>query len=267
LMSLEIWLEKYLEISKIMGYDIARDRDATRMLACILRDKRIKPPLNKLRDLFCGKNVIIFGAGPSLDDALDSLVLKVPDFHRRASLIAADGASQALIERSIIPHVVVTDLDGDIKSIMHSALKGSVIVVHAHGDNMDKIFRYVEELASVTDLIIGTTQVEPVEPLQNFGGFTDGDRAVFMASNYGAKRIILVGMDFGQMVGRRSKPWLRYDTIAWGDKLKKLEIAYNLISWIATLFNLKIYTLSKNAPPNVKRIHFEDLDDLLRCNL
>ena len=267
LIPLKIWLEKYLEISEIMGYDIARDREATRMLAHILKAKQMKPPLNKLRDLFYGKNVLIFGAGPSLDDALDSLLWKVPDFHRKATLVAADGATQALIERNMIPQVIVTDLDGDMKSILYSALRGSVIVVHAHGDNIDKLSRYVEEITSVTDLIIGTTQVEPVEPLQNFGGFTDGDRAVFIASSYGAEKIILVGMDFGRIVGRHSKPWLRHDVVAWSDKLKKLEIAYNLISWIAAMSDLKIYTLSGNAPQNVKRIRPDDLDSVLRCNL
>ena len=45
---------------------------------------------------------------------------------------------------------------------------------------------------------IGTTQTNPFNKIQNFGGFTDGDRGVFLASHFDAKKIILFGMDFGK---------------------------------------------------------------------
>ena len=52
---------------------------------------------------------------------------------------------------------------------------------------------------------IGTTQTNPFNKIQNFGGFTDGDRAVFLASYFGAKKVILFGMDFGKKIGRQSR--------------------------------------------------------------
>mgnify|MGYP005634521991 CR=1 FL=1 len=265
LIPLKLWLEKYAEIANIMGYEIAYDRKATEISARILKAHRIEPPLNELHELLSGRPVIIFGAGPSLDEKMDGLLQISPKISEKFTLIAADGATQAFVERGRVPHIVVTDLDGDIGSLLYSAEKGSIIAVHAHGDNIEKITQYMEEIISATKLIIGTTQVEPIPPLQNFGGFTDGDRAVFMASNYDAAPIILVGMDFGKVVGKRSKPWLTHDIVAWKDKLRKLEIAYELVSWLATNFNMKIYTTSEIAPPGTRKVRLDDISHIVRC--
>jgi len=266
LIPLKIWLEKYREIANIMGYDIACDRKATRILAEMLKAHNIEPPLNELRRLLSGRPVMIFGAGPSLDDKIEKLSRISPGFSEEFTLIAADGATQGLVERGKAPHIIVTDLDGEISSLLYSAERGSVIVMHAHGDNIEKITRYGKEIISMTNRIVGTTQVEPIPPLQNFGGFTDGDRAVFMASNYEASPIILIGMDFGEVVGRRSKPWLTRDVSAWEDKRKKLEIAHGLISWLTENSNLKIYTASENAPSGTIKIRLEDINHIVRCN-
>jgi len=263
LIPLKIWLEKYAEIAKFMGYEIARDRRATKIFAEMLKAQHIEPPLNDLRELLSRRPTMIFGAGPSLDDNLDGLLRVFPNFLERFTVMAADGATQALVERGRIPHVIVTDLDGDITSLLYSAERGSILAVHAHGDNIERITRYTKEMISATKLIIGTTQVEPVPPLQNFGGFTDGDRAVFMASNYGAAPIILVGMDFGKVVGKRSKPWLTHDVYAWEDKQKKLEIAYRLVSWLAVNFNSEIYTVSENVPLGTRKICLEDVNRIV----
>ena len=263
MITLKLWLEKYAEIAKFMGYEIARDRKATRIFADILKAKRIEPPLRELRELLSGTPAMIFGAGPSLDDNLDSLLRVYPNFTEKFTVITADGATQAFVERGRIPRVIVTDLDGDMKSILRSAERGSILVIHAHGDNMERIALCMKEIISATKLIVGTTQVEPVPPLQNFGGFTDGDRAVFMASNYGAAPIILVGMDFGNVVGRRSKPWLKGDVSAWEDKSKKLEIAYRLVSWLAVNFNSEIYTVSENVPPGTRKICLEEISRIV----
>ncbi|KYH42039.1 MAG: hypothetical protein AYL33_003720, partial [Candidatus Bathyarchaeota archaeon B63] len=200
------------------------------------------------------------------DEKVDALMRDFPGFHGEFTLIAADGAAQAIVERGKIPHIIVTDLDGDFEAILNSARRGSIIAVHAHGDNMERVSRHMGEIISATRLIIGTTQVEPVPPTVNFGGFTDGDRAVFMASRYEATPIVLVGMDFGNVVGRRSKPWLRSDVDAWGDKLKKLRIAYELISWVTGRLGLEIYTTSETAPPGTRRLRIEEIEGILRCH-
>ena len=54
--------------------------------------------------------------------------------------------------------------------------------------------------------------------VHNFGGFTDGDRCVFLANHFKAKKIILLGMDFGTRIGKYSKTRVISRTI----KIKKI---------------------------------------------
>jgi len=44
--------------------------------------------------------------------------------------------------------------------------------------------------------IVGTTQSTPFDGRRNYGGFTDGDRAVELARHFGARRVNLLGFDF-----------------------------------------------------------------------
>ena len=82
---------------------------------------------------------------------------------------------------------------GSIKKIGKTKIP---MIVHAHGDNFDKL-EMVRGLSNVT----GTTQTKKIGKLENFGGFTDGDRCVFLAEYFNAKKIVLIGMDFGQKIG------------------------------------------------------------------
>jgi uncharacterized Rossmann fold enzyme len=43
---------------------------------------------------------------------------------------------------------------------------------------------------------IATTQAKPFNRVYNFGGFSDGDRCVFVAREFGASKIKLAGFDF-----------------------------------------------------------------------
>ncbi len=205
-MELNKWLEIYNWIRELLKISYEKDVEATLILAQILKD--LKPPLNELSSLIKGRKIIVFGAGPSLDSMLEDIIEYVgPDLlHREYTLFAADGAVQALLEYNIVPHIITTDLDGDIEALMRAAERGSIMLIHGHGDNIDKVTNIVPIMKKITSKIIGTTQVEPVPPLQNFGGFTDGDRAVFTAHYFRASKVIMVGMDFGNIVGRRSKP-------------------------------------------------------------
>ena len=117
-------------------------------------------------------------------------------------LVAADGATSAMIEERLSPDIVATDLDGNIDDILLANLKGANIAIHAHGDNLDQIAR----LSSFFNNVLGTTQAQPRGNLYNFGGFTDGDRAMFLSVALGASEITLAGMDFGDVVTKYSKP-------------------------------------------------------------
>jgi uncharacterized Rossmann fold enzyme len=169
---------------------------------------------------------IVFGAGPSIKKHI--LLIKNNIDIKKYILIAADGATKALLEESIIPDIIVTDLDGDMESIMKSNKSGSILFVHAHGDNMDKIKRYIDKL----DKVIPTCQCNPFGRLENYGGFTDGDRAVHIAVyKFQVKKIILAGMDFGDIITNYSRPEISTDfAVADEFKQKKLLYAEKLIN-------------------------------------
>ncbi len=109
--------------------------------------------------------------------------------------IAADAATETLMEMGLLPHIIVTDLDGGVEKQLEAAAAGTIIVVHAHGDNIKAIEDYVPKFEGK---IMGTTQGSPfgLTNVQNFGGFTDGDRAVFIADEFSASKINLVAFNF-----------------------------------------------------------------------
>jgi hypothetical protein len=139
-----------------------------------------------LHKLLHQKTVIVCGNAPPLKEEVGSI-----DISGKA-IIAADGATSTLLGHAILPDIVVTDLDGDMNDIISADRLGSIIVVHAHGDNIPAVKRYVPLLNHV----VGSTQSAPLKNVHNFGGFTDGDRCVFMAHHFGAKSVVLLGFDF-----------------------------------------------------------------------
>lgn len=106
-----------------------------------------------------------------------------------------------------MPHVIVSDLDGVMDDIIKANERCAVVVVHAHGDNITKLRSYVPQLQK----IVGTTQSRPLSNVFNFGGFTDGDRAIYLAKHLGAKEIGIIGFDFEDAtVGEIKKKKLRW---------------------------------------------------------
>jgi len=224
----------YGEIAGILGIDVEKDREAARILDKLVGDSNKKFNLKIIRKLIKDQSVIVFGAGPSLGKDVGRI--KAEGLSEKCTLIAADGAAKALLEKNMIPDINVTDLDGDMDAVLKANESGTVTLVHAHGDNMEGIIKYVPEFKGV---IFGTTQipgnVETFKNIYNFGGFTDGDRCVFLAKYFNAKVIALAGMDFGSVIGEYS------GTYNLGFKLKKMEIAKKLLAEISAenkIFNL-----------------------------
>lgn len=189
----------------------SRDEEAARLLQDLLRGREQRLPV--ARERICGRDVAVCGNAPWLGLELDGL--ECVKCREKITIIAADGATAALLNRGIVPDVIVTDLDGPFEAILLANLRGAVAVVHAHGDNLDALRRCVPQLKDV----VGTVQCRPPEGLYNFGGFTDGDRCVFLAKDLGAASIKLVGFDFeDESVTPRKRKKL-----AWAKKL--IEIA------------------------------------------
>ena len=234
-MKWERWRPFYLRIVREMGYSIEEDRKSAELLRALLieSDEYI---LREELEAVIERKAYIFGAGPSLEKALKEF-----DFSD-GTLISADGATSALLDAGLLPDVIVTDLDGRIPDIRIANDRGSFLVVHAHGDNMDKLTAYLPLFSR----ILGTCQTEPLDIIYNFGGFTDGDRAVFLAEELGAREIILVGFDFGEVVGKWSKPYLRNHSPVWESKRKKFEFARMLLEWLEKNGKAKIKYLTPN---------------------
>lgn len=219
------WMDQYAKIAAEFGYDPRQDRRAAEYLDDILDGP---PDVTLLARIIRGKTVLCAGSGPSLVEYMD--VLRDT---KDSTLIAADSAVLPLVQEGVMPDVIVSDMDGDRDTLRMLARHGVPFVIHAHGDNIERL-----DAASHLPVCAGTTQVESVGNIQNWGGFTDGDRAVFLASHFKADRIILCGMDLKGPVS----PWSGHvdETI----KLRKLGVAARLLEWLATFTDSDLYTMS-----------------------
>ena len=213
------WKLIYRKIAKDLNFPEEKETQAAGFLNKLLQKKKLIS-FKKLEDLITGKEVYVFGAGPSLESLLIAHKEDIIDKLK----IAADGATSALLKNDVLPEIIVTDLDGKISDLLEANLKGSITVIHAHGSNIDNVKKYVSEFKGD---ILGTIQIdpEPYENIHNFGGFTDGDRAVFLADYFKAKKIYLIGFDFNGEIGKYSYSENKDKNL----KLKKLKWCKNMI--------------------------------------
>ena len=188
-MDFATWEPIYERILEDFGFDREGDEKAALFLSRMLTEENTAS-LSKLRALISGKPALVCGNAPRLRDDLSEI--NSLDF----TVIAADGAAAVLMDVGIIPEVICTDLDGnseaDIEKEILACEMGSIVLIHAHGDNIDKLEKYVPRFKR----FIATTQARPFDKVYNFGGFSDGDRCFFVAREFGAKKIRLVGFDF-----------------------------------------------------------------------
>ena len=206
-----VWLPFYEAISAEFGYLMERYLECAGLLNSFLEP----PDLGRLESLILGQTVNVFGAGPSLEK-----LKSIPD----GVNIACDGTSSFLLEKGVVPDIIVTDLDGRVDDLRGADEKGALIVLHAHGDNRDRVAR----LGPQFNNLYGTTQTEVFGNLLNFGGFTDGDRAVFLAEHFKPSLIRLYGMDFNSLPGRYSFT----EPDAGEVKKKKLKWAKKLVEYV-----------------------------------
>ena len=241
------WESKYKEILKDFGYSRKKDIQSCKLLNSLLQKKTRS---TGIRDLIENKPVFVIGAGPSLPSCIS--ILKK---HKKITKIVADGATKALIENGLKPDIVVTDLDGDTISLKKAGGTNAIMVVHAHGDNSDKI-----HLIKNFKNCIGTTQTKPVGKVNNFGGFTDGDRCVFLADHFNAEKIILLGMDFGNRIGRYSKSKVENRTT----KIAKLRCGKKLLEWLAEKSESDLYSTTKIK--GFAKINLQKIDAIIAKN-
>jgi uncharacterized Rossmann fold enzyme len=235
------WQPIYQDIVNRLGLDSEMDVQATQILTDLLMSINPDPLLKVLKQKIVDKTIVVCGAGPSLEKHVQAL--KERSDYQDLVFVAADGAVSLLLEQNCPCDIIITDLDGDYNHIEQATQNGALCIVHGHGDNIDKILDMVPNLGQV----LGSTQVEPTERVFLWGGFTDGDRACYVATTYSPERIILAGMDFGRVVGKWSKPSHESHFIAPQRKLIKLEIAHELITTLFDRIDIP-YTVLQNIP-------------------
>ena len=243
-MTIRGWKTKFKEIRNEFRYSEAKDIQSAKKLNSILKKKFSE---KQLEELIRNKTVYIIGAGPSLSKSL-----KYIKKSKNVTKIVADGAVRALLEKNIKLDILVTDLDGDLISIKKIGKTKIPIIVHAHGDNYDKL-----EIVKKFSNVIGTTQTNKFGRIGNFGGFTDGDRCVFLANRFKAKKIILFGMDFGTTIGEYSKYVVTNKTM----KIRKLHRGKKLLEWLAQKSRSELY--STTTLKGFEKIKFVDVDNLI----
>ncbi len=207
------WEPYYNQILRSFHYSREHDERTASLLTQVLPYPRFS--ISDLEERIQGRTIIVFGAHERVEKELEI----IREQGIEGVFIAADGACSAMRTADIQPDIIVSDLDGKEEDILYWNEKGIPIVVHAHGDNSLLVQRLAPKLLHS----LATTQSEPFDDVHNFGGFTDGDRCVFLADHFGAYRIVLSGFDFDQ-VGKYS--FATHEAT----KLRKLKWSKKLIS-------------------------------------
>jgi len=179
-MKFEDWEPYYLSILDYFGFDRAGDEEAAHILADLIE----RDDFSLLREMIQDLEVTVCGNAPCLKRELDGIA--------GSTILAADAAADVLYAAGIRPDAVFTDLDGAEESFLAMNEEGTVMVIHAHGDNIPLLRRWAPRF---TGPVICTTQAAPFGHCYNFGGFSDGDRPVFAAEEFGAATVTILGFD------------------------------------------------------------------------
>ena len=140
------WEPHYRGILDYFGFDRAADEEAARLLASLIpRDN-----LLSLASLTEGNEVTVCGNAPCLKDELKKI---------RGVVFAADAAAEVLLDHGIRPDAIFTDLDGATDRFIAMNRAGTIIVVHAHGDNMPLLRHWVPRFPGP---LVATTQAAPL---------------------------------------------------------------------------------------------------------
>jgi len=200
-MEFATWEPVYEAILADFGFDRAADERARDEIADLA-----EPFDHDRLASIDGATVAVAGAGPSLSAEVD-----------RASdadvVVAASTAADVLLDAGVAVDLMVTDLDKNPDTARDLTERGVPVAAHAHGDNLSAVREHVPTFDA--DHVLATTQAAPRGPVENFGGFTDGDRAAFLADHFGAAELVFPGWDLDDPdVGR-----VKAKKLAWAERL------------------------------------------------
>lgn len=202
------WEPIYEDILADMGYDREGDESCVRILKAVTLNSDLVDEDEAAG--FFGGTATVFGDAPCLESDISELP---PE----GTLVSSGSAVHRLLDLGIRPDVVVTDLDGDIDSQLRASSEGALTFIHAHGDNQELVMRYAGLFRGP---VVLTTQSRPENTVSDFGGFTDGDRAVCICEEFGVRRVILEGFDFDHPNPKEgSDPATKLRKLAWARRI------------------------------------------------
>lgn len=217
-MDFERWEPAYEAILADFGYPRGADEAARDELAELVGDADDDGETDDGFDadrlaVFDGAAVAIAGGASTLADELDAVA-------EADRVIAASTAADVLAAAGVDVDLMTTDLDKNVETAVDLTRAGTPVAVHAHGDNREALRAVVPRMAA--GHVLPTTQAAPRGPVWNVGGFTDGDRAAFLADHAGAERLLFPGWDFD-------------DETVGPEKRRKLAWAERLLAWLEQL--------------------------------
>ena len=204
-MNFETFEPMYEAILADFGFERAADERARDVAA----ELATPFPLERLGD-WSGATVAVAGAAPRLVD--DIGIARDADV-----VVAASTAVDVLRKRGVAVDCMVTDLDKNPQTAAALTREGVPVAAHAHGDNVPAVREWLPRFAD--ERTLATTQAAPRGPVVNTGGFTDGDRAAFLADHVGAGRLVFPG-------------WAFDDPDVGPMKARKLDWAARLLRWL-----------------------------------
>ncbi len=205
-MEFAVWESAYEAILADLGYGRGADERARDLLGDLL-----EPPVG-VAPALDGATVAVAGGADCLTETGNLALARGADI-----VFAASNAARRLRDHDVPVDCMVTDLDKSPATARDLTAEGTPVAVHAHGDNLELLRRVVPELRP--GAVIPTTQARPAGVVRNYGGFTDGDRAAFLADAMGADRLCFPG-------------WAFDDPTVGAEKRRKLGWAERLLYWL-----------------------------------
>ncbi len=194
-MRLDEWFRIYEEILRDFGFSREEDERAAKLMHELAAGKLLDASVLRVIE---GRDVAVVGGAYEGENIEEDFVIS---------------AGKAVLKLDTTPDVHVTDMEENDELLLNLAAEGCILVLHAHGDNMERIRSVVPKLQS----FVATTQATPFDRVYNFGGFTDGDRAAIIAKTFGARRIRLYGFDFRRASGVKLKK------LMWAERILRAE--------------------------------------------
>ena len=208
------------EVREAFGWSEEDDVESAVLLQQSLANHSLWAPamreltLTRLRnELVNAERVVLLGAAvePSELQRFDGT---------QAVFVAADGAVGVLETFNRLA-CVVSDFDG-AEHLDRAAEAGQIIVAHAHGDNTNRwngILQRWQEHSTPPSLVLSHQVTKELTGVYNFGGFTDGDRALCFVLSMGVilENIELIGFST-QKIGAWSAtttPPIKMQKLEW----------------------------------------------------